>query len=125
MASVKAILDENTEHRLDELIPTESRVREIETQLGLRLHPDYREFVLLGGLNDLRFTNRPLTLEEMRESLPQVAAEYVPFASDGCGDLFCWRKLHPEGAITRWLHETGEYTQAAESFIDWLRQNRF
>jgi len=81
--------------------------------------------VEFGGLNDLRFSAEVFGPNELLSNQQYPPnQDYVAFASNGCGDLFCWAKSGVS-AIYVWDHESGIFSEAANDFIQWLRQNRF
>ncbi len=85
------------------------------------------QFVMLGGLREMRFSNRVLRPSEITlasNALPGGAR--IPFAEDGCGDSYCWEpSQQAEPSVVFVDHERGESSQAAESFTAWLTANRF
>ena len=124
MTEVAEILSQNPDYRDEAPIPSERELTEVERQLGFRFPAEYREFVGLGGLNDLRFKNRVLGPSEIvasREYVPQE--QYVPFSSNGCGDLYCWDRS--DGSVFFWDHESRTAYRHEENFLAWLRRNRF
>jgi hypothetical protein len=123
MTEVDEILSQNSEHRDNSPIPSEVELTEVEQQLAFRFPAEYREFVRLGGLNDLRFNNRVLTPSEIVGSRRYVPDEFVPFSSNGCGDHYCWERSG--GSVFFWDHESGTATHHDENFVVWLRRNRF
>lgn len=124
MTEVDEILSQNAEHRDEGPIPSESELTEVELQLRFRFPAEYREFVRLGGLNDLRFKNRVLAPSEIVASRRYVPHEqYVPFSSNGCGDLYCWERS--DGSVFFWDHESRTASRHEENFVVWLRRNRF
>jgi hypothetical protein len=98
-----------------------------EASLPFRLPASYREFVALGGLGELRINHRVLSPSEMLDALRYVdQCQYIPFADNGCGDLYCWKKTHEaEPPVVFADHESSEYAEYASSFTEWLRKNRF
>ncbi len=46
---------------------------------------------------------------------------FIPFASNGCGDLICW-KITKNNEIVFWDHETDTYKVESEDFINWLSE---
>ena len=125
MHEIRSILEENEKYRNGNPIPSEDELTDIEIELGIQLKRYYREFVLLGGLNDLRFSAEILAHDELVENQIYIQDRaYVAFASNGCGDLFCW-STQDLPTIYFWEHETKEYSENAPDFISWLKQNRF
>jgi hypothetical protein len=127
MKEIEEILQENQNHKLDDSIPTEEDFAEVEMVLNKPLPYAYKRFVELGGLNDLRFNHRVLNPKEIIECDEMVGIDrYLPFASNGCGDLFCWHL--PEMAnppVVLWLHETKNIEGVEFCFTVWLEKNRF
>ncbi|PKO67321.1 MAG: hypothetical protein CVU22_12360 [Betaproteobacteria bacterium HGW-Betaproteobacteria-16] len=114
---------------LDELVTpiSEAELLAVETSLPFQLPASYREFVALGGLRELRINHRVLSPSEIREALQHVdQCLYLPFADNGCGDLYCWRKsTEAEPPVFFADHESSEYVRDTGSFTEWLRKNRF
>ena len=84
--------------------------------------------VRLGGLGELRIKHRVLSPSEILQSLRYLPdRQHVPFADNGCGDLYCWPLARAaEPAVLFADHETGyTYSEAAASFTDWLEAERF
>ncbi|WP_036549786.1 SMI1/KNR4 family protein [Nitrincola lacisaponensis] len=125
MHQIESILAKNEKYRLDEPIPPESEMDQVELALKAELKGWYRDFVRLGGLNDLRFSAEILAPQELLENQIYVKSRaYIAFASNGCGDLFCW-SVGESPAIFLWDHETNRFTEDAPDFISWLERNRF
>jgi hypothetical protein len=123
MSVISTILAKNRVHRLDDPIPTIEDVVAAEKALSWQLPTEYGEFVRLGGLNDLRFRNRVFNPAEVVLSSRDVARAFVPFAGNGCGDLYCWsRDAHD---VWLWEHDTGSLSPVVANFGEWLRINRF
>src|SRR5688572_21814966 len=96
----------------DARIPSEDEIRTAELQLGFRLPDSYREFVQSGGLSDfLRISNRVLSPSEMVANQSYLRdRRHVPFADNGCGDLYCWPLADAaEPSVIFADHETGQY----------------
>jgi hypothetical protein len=114
---------------LDETVApvSEADLTAAEVQLSHSLPPSYREFVTLGGLAELRFKHRILAPNEILEAVKYIdGARYIPFADNGCGDLYCWEKaMTQEPRVIFVDHETEEHTVDSDSFLEWLRKNRF
>ncbi|WP_091959797.1 SMI1/KNR4 family protein [Marinospirillum celere] len=125
MHQIESILAKNEKYRLDEPIPPESEMDQVELALKAELKGWYRDFVRLGGLNDLRFSAEILAPQELLENQIYVKSRaYIAFASNGCGDLFCW-SVGESPEIFLWDHETNRFTEDAPDFISWLERNRF
>jgi hypothetical protein len=106
---------------------TPSEVAALVQHLQAPLPPEYLEFLTRGGLAELRFSNRVLgPVSILKESQWVEGQGLVPMGSDGCGNLYCWRKGElPESRVYLWDHESGEVTPAFPSFVDALRSWRF
>ena len=89
--------------------PTDEEFRSAEAELGFRFPDSYREFVRLGGLGELRIKHRVLAPSEILQNLRYLPdREHVPFADNGCGDLYCWTRAEAgEPAVLFADHETG------------------
>jgi hypothetical protein len=125
MSEVVEILQQNIQYRLDDPqnIVSEDAIHAIEKQLGVALPAEYVEFCLLGGLNDLQFQHTVLSPGAIVTHAQSVSDQsLVPFASNGCGDLFCWRKNMQE--IMFWEHDNGTVSPIEGTFIQWLKDNR-
>jgi hypothetical protein len=62
MTAIERILSTGQSARSDdELTPSEQEIRDVEAELGFRFPESYREFVRLGGLNELRIKHRVLS----------------------------------------------------------------
>lgn len=125
MDQIEGILAQNEKYRLDDPIPSESEMARVETALQIELKGWYREFVRLGGLNDLRFGAEILSPQELLENQSYVNSRvYIAFASNGCGDLYCWSPGEST-EIFLWDHETNQFSEDAPDFLSWLKRNRF
>lgn len=103
MSSIQEILAQNLVDRLDEPVPGDEQLTKAETALRVSLPAEYREFVRCGGLNDLRFKNRILGPAEIVQNARYLhGGDHVPFASNGCGDLYCWSQ--PAMQVVLWDH---------------------
>ncbi len=107
--------------------PPPGELDELAARLGAELPADYREFVLRGGLADLRFSHRILAPAEVVENLRHVEPQgLVPIADNGCGDLYCVaRRTLPSDRLVLWDHETRSTSSAYGSLIEALRDWRF
>ncbi|WP_284620707.1 SMI1/KNR4 family protein [Aquabacterium humicola] len=128
MSEIEQLL-RNGKSRLDEFARsvTETDLDVAESMLPFALPTSYREFVALGGLNELRINHRVLHPSEIAVAIKQVdQTQYVPFADNGCGDVYCWMNTgEPEPPVVLADHESSQYVQDSPSFADWLRKNRF
>lgn len=128
MTAIERILTTGQSAREDVAMPTDEEVRRVESELGFRFPASYREFVGLGGLGELRINHRVLSPSEILESIRHLPdREHVPFADNGCGDLYCWPRTETaEPTVLFADHETGySYSEAAASFTQWLEEERF
>ncbi|MHB1083688.1 MAG: SMI1/KNR4 family protein [Thiobacillus sp.] len=128
MSEIERILLNGKSARDEEVSPVPCcELRALEESLRFTLPPSYCEFVALGGLSEFRINHRMLNPQEVVESLRYVDGNhYIPFADNGCGDLYCWpRSGEEEPVIVFADHETGEYSPDAKSFSEWLVKNRF
>ena len=125
---IREILAQNTRHRLDDPVPMEADIAKAEATLGVPSFPnDYRQFVLLGGLNDLRFTCRTWAPDQVaRASSSGPPKDLLPFADDGTGNLYCWKRNElPDSPIFLWDHDTRRAVSWAASFVACLEAWRF
>jgi len=127
MSEIEQILNSGTSSRLDEeRVVSESDVARLVAAVRCAVPPSYLEFLRLGGLAELRFHNRVLSPVEIVDTLGQLPSQCIPFADNGCGDVFCWeRSEQVEPAVILWEHDSGKLAPNAANFVDWLRQNRF
>ncbi|HVU27594.1 MAG TPA: SMI1/KNR4 family protein [Verrucomicrobiae bacterium] len=128
MTDIEKILNTGKSDRSGgELMPTNEEFRQVESELDFRFPESYREFVRLGGLNELRINHRvlsPVEILQSRRYLPDH--EHVPFADNGCGDFYCWPRVNlPEPTVLFADHETETYSDDTSSFTQWVKQNRF
>ena len=122
---ISQILGQNGKYRLDNPVPSQSELDKTETKLGKSLTDWYKVFVMLGGLNDLRFSAEVLSPKELVENQEYInKSKYTVFASDGCGGLFCWADDNTD-SIFYWNHETDKYSEISKNFVKWLESNRF
>jgi SMI1 / KNR4 family (SUKH-1) len=127
MSEIERILKSGKSHRELVAVPSSDDLREISIQLGVSLPPSYVEFCQLGGLGELRFSGRILRPQEIvaaKRDVPQQ--NLLPFADNGCGDLFCWLldgSLEPSVVFVD--HEEQSEKKAAASFTSWLAANKF
>ena len=75
-----------------------------ESTLSFTFPQAYREFLALGGLNELDFDHRILSPAEIVANHRFVSSHgLIPFASDGCGGMFCWDIRSPiAAAVVYW-----------------------
>ncbi len=123
---VSEVLAQNRKHRTEGNSVSKDDVVALERTLGIRLIDDHRQFLLLGGLDDLRFAQNLLSPDEVVCARTYVSSDLVPFADDGTGDVFCWRQTDSHGhEILRWNHETGKSEEYCDSFVKCLKMWRF
>ncbi len=129
MTLIERILATGRSKRADDVpIPTDEEFRRIETELGFRFPGSYREYVALGGLGELRLNHRVMPPSEIIQCLRYLPDRaHVPFADNGCGDLYCWPRTDTAEPVVLFAdHESGyTYREAAPSFMDWLEAERF
>jgi cell wall assembly regulator SMI1 len=118
--------------------PTEEgAIEALEEHIGQELPTDYRDFLLTHdgqsqesnpGFFDM-FSLMPLDLvqeswdelETLREDVGEEAAcpgDWLPIAEDGTGDLLCVEL--ESGAVSKFISDTDENEDAADSFEGWL-----
>lgn len=104
-----------------------AEISDASSRLGFSFPESYLQFVKLGGLAELRINHRVLSPIEILEALRYVdGSKYVPFADNGCGDLYCWERVAAaEPPVVFADHEDNQYLADSEGFIEWLRKNRF
>ena len=127
MTAIERILTTGQSARQDVPLPTDEEFRAVESELGFRFPASYREFVRLGGLDELRINHRVLSPSQILQSLRCLPdPEHVPFAENGCGDLYCWPRTDTAEPVVLFAdHETGyTYSEAAASFTHWLEAER-
>ncbi|MEJ0034946.1 MAG: SMI1/KNR4 family protein [Gammaproteobacteria bacterium] len=106
-------------------VPSQEDFRRASDTLAFELPASYVEFCQLGGLTDIRLRHRILSPNEILRSRCEVPGNLVPFADDGCGDLFCWpTDTGVEPAVIFYDQETQHSSPAAPSFTEWLAMNR-
>jgi hypothetical protein len=127
MSEIERILRSGKSHRELAAVPSADELNAVSNQLGVPLPPSYVEFCQLGGLGELRFNHRILRPAEMAEARRFVRKEnLLPFADNGCGDLYCWLlDSSSEPAVVFFDHEEQTETAAGGSFTAWLAGNRF
>jgi hypothetical protein len=128
MSTIKEILQSGKSARTDQGQPIqEEDLKAAECSLHFTLPASYKEFIALGGLCELRINHRVLSPKEIIVNLRFVTEDkFIPFAENGCGDLYCWpRTTVKEPSVFFADHETGEYVANADSFSQWLAKNRF
>jgi len=81
--TLRDLLAQNTRYRLDDPVPSEAELGECQTRRAWELPASYKEFVLLGGLNDLAFSNRVLSPAELETNRLTAHPNYLPFAANG------------------------------------------
>lgn len=115
-------------------LPTELEVREAETRLGVRFHPDLKRYLL--EASDISFgTKEPVTItdSEFHTDLVRVTEDarryrnlptgYVPICEDN-SDLYC---VTPAGAVVFRPHDgtSDESWPTVTAWIDqvWIGEN--
>jgi hypothetical protein len=128
MTAIERILTTGESAREEVLVPTDEEIREVESEVGFRFPPSYCEFLRLGGLGELRIHHRVLTPSEILEALQYLQnRDIVPFADNGCGDLYCWPRSESLEPIVVFAdhQEDYKYFREADSFTAWLEDARF
>lgn len=116
---------------------TEAAVKRAESELGVPIRGDYRQFLLelgwggvagvvLYGLGDdvpdyLDLVK--VTLGERTEMHPRLRHHLVPVMNNGGGDLYCLDTTTPGPRVVGWWHEEDESqtpTDEAADFATWL-----
>ena len=117
----RSVLDEEVQ------AVTSEEMQAVEKKLGFSFPSSYCEFVALGGLGERRINHSVLTPQEIIENLRYVDSTlYIPFADNGCGDLYCWpRTEKDEPEVVFVDHESEKASTDAKSFVEWLEKNRF
>jgi hypothetical protein len=104
--------------------PSEADVLDLEVALLASLPESFKQFYSLGGLKELRINHSVLTPDEIIAAKQWIASsEFYPFADNHCGDYYCFRV--GQGTVYFCDHETGAMSQDSESFVEWLRKNKF
>lgn len=128
MTEIEAVL-KNGKTARDEDVPAvlDQEIREAEVTLGRSFPTSYREFMSFGGLGEMRIRHRVLRPSEIVEAKRHTgAAPIVPFADNGCGDLYGWSTLNAnEPDVVLWDHEDATVVHVADSFAAWLSTVRF
>ena len=124
MSAINDILAQNKVHVINDVPPSSIEVQDTEQDISFAFPEHYREFLTLGGLNDLRFNNRFLDLTEIKNTT-NLLKPLIPFSSNGCGDFFCWDSESSEYSIFLWEHETEETTFESSDFIEFLNKTRY
>lgn len=126
MNDVSAILDRGRRYPDEEVEPVSvNEIREFQSAFQDHIPRSYLDFVELGGHAELGFSNRVLSPSEIIEARKYVGSEYLPFAENGCGDLFVWRVEDlPQSSVYFWDHETETYQKHRESFLECIDEWR-
>lgn len=118
---------------------SEGELAAVELRFGFRLPPDYRDGVLRFGLvsptialldaivdgkldiADLSELLAPQEMIDITEAWRDMGlpADMVAFASDCCGNLFCFR-TDGSSAIHHFDHDFGTTETIADSFTGWI-----
>jgi SMI1 / KNR4 family (SUKH-1) len=127
MSEIERILNSGESHRILVAVPSRDDLRAVSAALGVALPPSYVEFCLLGGLGELRFSSRILDPKEIVAEKRYVREQLLPFASNGCGDFYCWLLDGSAEPAVVFLDHEEEFreTPAAASFTALLAKNRF
>jgi len=112
-------------------LPTDDEINQVEQELGVSLHPDFRQY--LRTLSDVAFSVfEPVTITwpESHTHLPSVAEEawsdygvprsLVPICEDNA-DFYC---VSEDGKVIFWAHDTQSPPTGEEwsSVGDWIKQ---
>ena len=111
-------------------LPTDDEIDQVEQQLGVSLHPDFRQY--LRTLSDVAFSVfEPVTITcpESCTHLPSVAdsawsdwgvpRSLVPICEDNA-DFYC---VSEDGKVIFWAHDTQSPTGEEWSSVgDWIKQ---
>ncbi|MEJ1962809.1 MAG: SMI1/KNR4 family protein [Gammaproteobacteria bacterium] len=125
MSEIRRILETGKSMGVPTAIPSPEDFRRAAESLGYDLPGSYIEFCKLGGLGELGFSHRILSPDEILATRTDVPGSLVPFADNGCGDLFCWPvDGGTEPAVIFHDQETQQSSPAAPSFTEWLARNR-
>jgi hypothetical protein len=128
MSRIAEILESGKSARLEVTpVPSEEEVRAVEGRIGFVFPQSYRDFLSLGGLDERRINHSVLSPAEIEESLQYLpAGSAIPFADNGCGDLYCWTLSNAtEPSVVFADHETGSFAEESTSFEAWLEKNKF
>lgn len=105
-------------------VPSPEDFHRASVALDFDLPASYVEFCQRGGLTDMRLKHRVLSPSEILLYRSEVAGNLVPFADDGCGDLFCWPTgTGSEPAVLFYEQETQHASPVAPSFTAWVAMN--
>lgn len=116
---------------------TEAAVKRAESELGVPIRGDYRQFLLelgWGGVAGLVLYGLgedvpdyldlvKVTLSERTEMQPRLRHDLVPVMNNGGGDLYCLDTTTPGPRVVGWWHEEDESqtpTDEAADFTTWL-----
>ena len=107
--------------------PSRLDIAKAEEACGCRFPSSYLEFLALGGLSELRFRCRILSPTEISESIASLPSKgFVPFADNGCGDLYVWEVSgEVEPRVFFMDHDAQDAKLVAMNFVEWLLRNRF
>lgn len=104
-----------------ENITSENQILEAENQLNFIFPEDYKIYCLKGGLNFLRVHHDILSPKEIVQNFNLTENKFIPFASNGCGDLYGWSIETKE--VVFWDHETNISNIDNQNFLNWLKEN--
>ncbi|WP_339674355.1 SMI1/KNR4 family protein [Dasania marina] len=129
--NLESIIEELREHNLElplpPRLPTEDEVCQIEKELGLNFHPDYKTYLLkasdvvFGALEPALITipNSHTYLPEVVKSARAIGVpnNLLPFCQDN-GDYFC---LNDQGKVIYWSHN-GATDESWPNLASWLKE---
>jgi hypothetical protein len=127
MSEISDILNSGQSQRLPSEAVASPDLRALPKELQDSLPPEYVEFLNRNGLAELRLCNRVLgPADILAESQWVEDLGLLPMASDGCGNLYCWRIQDlPQSAVLLWNHDSGEVEDAFPTFVEALQTWRF
>jgi hypothetical protein len=111
-------------------LPTDDEIDQVEQQLGISFHPDFRQYLrTVSGVVFSLFEPVTITCPESHTHLPSVAdsawsawcvpKSLVPICENNA-DLYC---VGEDGKVIFWAHDTQSPTGAEWSSVgDWIKQ---
>jgi len=123
MIEIQNIFDKYRKFFIDEQenLISENQIIEVENQLNFIFPEDYKFYCLEGGLNFLRVHHQILSPREVVRNFNLTENRIIPFASNGCGDLYGW--LIETKEVVFWDHETNKSKKDSQDFLNWLKDN--